>query len=139
MTSTAPCQIDALRLRRVMGRDSWKVPEPFGPSGFRMHHQETYQDTPLGSIIVTQDVAPNHQETGDLREWIHASMAFIHRPPSYDELTLLKRAVWRDKGTAYQVFAAADEHVNIHEYALHLWGHADGSPALPRFGALGTI
>ena len=42
-------------------------------------------------------------------------------------------------GYAYQVFAPPSEHVNIHEFALHLWGRLDGRSALPEFGAGGSI
>jgi hypothetical protein len=33
------------------------------------------------------------------------------------------------------VFAPPTDHVNIHEYALHLFGRLDGTPALPDFTA----
>jgi len=46
--------------------------------------------------------------------------------------------VW-PAGYAYQVFAPPSQHVNIHPYALHLWGKVDGSPTLPEFGKYGTI
>jgi hypothetical protein len=36
-------------------------------------------------------------------------------------------------GYAYEVHAPAKDHVNIHEYARHLWGRKDGKPALPDF------
>ncbi|TQK29408.1 hypothetical protein [Arthrobacter sp. SLBN-53] len=58
--------------------------------------------------------------------------------PTYDELGRLHRAAFGD-GYAYQVFAPAAQHVNIHQNALHLWGRADGPPCLPEFGLFGTI
>ena len=121
--------IDALRLRRVLGRRIWQVPEPFGPDGWQLVHQ-----TGQGSVIVT---AANH----DGMEWAHASMAYPTRLPTYLELTGLKRAVWGDAGWAMQVFAPASEHVNIHEHALHLWGLTSGArPAcIPDFAELGSI
>lgn len=33
----------------------------------------------------------------------------------------------------YQVFAPPSDHVNIHNYALHLFGRLNGKPALPDF------
>lgn len=121
--------IDALRLRRVMGRQLWHAPEPFGPDGWQM--VRALQAEPRSSVIVTCS------DQDDGREWIHASLAHPARVPSYDELVRLHRAAF--SGWAYQVFAPGAEHVNIHEYALHLWGLADGSPALPNFGRFGTI
>lgn len=62
----------------------------------------------------------------------------MHEMPTYDDLCLLHRAVFKD-GYAYQVFAPPSRHVNIHQYALHLWGRSDGKPVLPEFGCEGTI
>ncbi|KAB7753698.1 hypothetical protein MMUC44124_24195 [Mycolicibacterium mucogenicum DSM 44124] len=71
--------------------------------------------------------------------FIHASMSHIDRLPSYDELKALHQAAFGD-GWAYQVFAPPADHVNIHAYALHLWGRADGASCLPDFTCgMGTI
>lgn len=70
-------------------------------------------------------------------EWLHASISHPDRLPSYDELKALHRAAF--VGPAYQVFAAAADHVDIHPFTLHLWGRLDGARSLPDFGRLGTI
>lgn len=114
--------IDALALRRVMGRREWGPPEPKGPDGWRLTH--TGGD---GSVIVTCAMI-------DRVEWIHASMTRRGRVPSYDDLRLLHRAAFGD-GWAYQLFAPAADHVNIHPYALHIWGRLDGRPAMIDFVA----
>jgi hypothetical protein len=69
--------------------------------------------------------------------WIHASMAG-HKMPTYDDLALLHKAAFGD-GWAYQAFAPEADHVNIHQTCLHLWGRADGQPAMPNFGAYGVV
>lgn len=94
----------------------------FGPDGFRWYIRD-------GSVIVTQS------DHDDGVEWIHASIAFADRDPTYEELTVLHRGVFGRRRWAYQVFAPTARHVNIHEHALHLWGRADGTPVLPDFGA----
>ena len=105
--------VNALMLRRTFGRDDWLPPEPFGPDGWRMLARDR-----AASIIVT---CASH----DGAEWVHASIA---RPtmPTYDDLVTLHQAAWPAGGFAYQVFAPAERHVNIHEHALHLWGRRDG-------------
>lgn len=119
--------IDALRLRGVLGRKNWNAPEPFGPDGWSLTSAG-----PLGaSVIVTVSDQP------DGREWVHASIAGHGWMPTYDDLVVLHRAAF--DGPAYQVFAPSSEHINIHEYALHLWGRLDGRPALPDFGRYGSI
>ena len=117
--------IDALRLRHAWGRKAWEVPQPFGPDGWSMQSQDSES-----SIIVSCAAL-------DGVDWIHASIAHAAHLPSYPELVLLHRSVFN--GWAYQVFAPDADHVNIHEYALHLWGRLDGAPILPNFGASGTI
>lgn len=122
MTST----IDALGIRRRLGREIWSAPDRFGPDGWTFRGLAT-----PARIIVT---AADH----DGAEWWHAS---ISRPamPTYADLVRLHRAVWPN-GWAYQVFAPPADHVNIHSTALHLWGAPDRQPPrLPNFGALGTI
>lgn len=131
--------IDALRIRRVLGREMWGPPQPFGPAGWRL--QLVNDGTVLAEVLVSQAPQPMPGLEGiDETEWIHASMV-VEAPalPTYEDLCLLKRAVWGDVGEAYQVFAPADEHVNIHAGALHLWGRADGRRVLPAFGRLGRI
>jgi hypothetical protein len=127
MTDLIPTTVNGLRLRREFGRDDWDVPKRWGPDGWSMVKQDR-----TSSVIVsawTED---------DGVEWIHASIACEERTPGYDELKTLHRAVFGDRW-AYQVFAPDDDHVNIHPHALHLWGRVDGVPAMPNFGAQGTI
>ncbi len=98
-----------------------------------------------GSIIVSQSDNP---DTPGI-EWLHASLAWDHVMPTYEDLVLLHRAFFGRKRYAYQVFAPESEHISGtndrdglpgHEYALHLWGRIDGTPALPEFGSfLGRV
>jgi hypothetical protein len=109
-------------------RETWGVgsAEPFGPSGFTW---DNGRDT---RIIVTQ---ADH----DGIEVIHASISHPAKMPSYREMSALHRAVFGRKRHAYQCFVPVTEHVNIHDFTLHLWGRADGQPMLPDFGQYGSI
>jgi hypothetical protein len=115
-----PQSINAITVRRVLGRHEWSRPEMFGPDGwvFRRHDRSA-------SVIVT--VACH-----DGADWIHASIAGRDTMPSYEDLKLLHRAVFGE-WWAYQVFAPPSQHVNIHENALHLWGRLDRKAVLPLF------
>jgi hypothetical protein len=84
-----------------------------------------------GSVIVTQSDYPDG-------EWLHASLAWATRMPTYNEMTVLRDAVFGGRW-AIQVFAPPEFHVNIHEHALHLWGKATGERVHPNFGEGGTI
>jgi hypothetical protein len=120
MRVAAPTSFDALDIRRVLGRKLWAPPAPFGPDGWRLHR---YDES--GSVIVT---CSEHERD----DWIHASIAWAERMPTYEDLKLLHAAVFGDRW-AYQVFAPPTDHVNIHQFALHLFGRVDGKPALPDF------
>lgn len=113
-----------LLIRRALDRLAFRAPEPFGPDGWLYRR---FDDD--GQVIVT--CSDYHGA-----DWIHASIAHPDRLPDYDELALLHRAVF-GAGYAYQVFAPPSDHVNVHAYALHLWGRRDGAAALPDF-TLGT-
>lgn len=119
--------VDALRLRLVMGREHWNVPQQYGGDGWQMWHKND-----KGSVIVST------ADWDDHGEWTHASIAWADRLPTYEDLALLHEAVWPD-GFAYQVFAPPNRHVNFHQYALHLWGRTDGVNVLPDFGSGGMI
>jgi hypothetical protein len=112
--------INALAIRRTLGRGNWSTPVPHGLDGYYLVALD-------GSASVVVTCAPCE---GD--EWVHASIARRDRIPDYADLKLLHAAVFGD-GWAYQVFAPPSDHVNIHENALHLWGRLDGKPALPDF------
>jgi len=117
--------LDALDIRRRLGRKHWGAPIPFGPDGWILDSLRGH-----GRIIVT--VAEF-----DEAEWIHASISWHDRMPSYEDMKMLHRAVLG--GWAYEVFAPAADHVNIHQFARHLWSRLDGAPALPVFSLNGSI
>jgi hypothetical protein len=119
---------EPLNIRRRLGRGNWSTPAPYGPDGWSF-----VELAGESSVIVS---CSDH---ADGNEWVHASIARRDRMPSYDDLKLLHAAVFGE-GWAYQVFAPPGDHVNIHQYALHLWGRLDGKPSLPDFtGGFGSI
>lgn len=131
MTSTYT-NLNPLAIRKRLGKEDWAAPVPFGGDGWRF---DTKADR--GRIIVTcSEFTSIGEPSGQL--FVHASWSWSDRLPSYDELTLLHKAVWPE-GYAYQVFAPPSDHVNIHPYALHLWGRLDGDRMLPHFGKFGSI
>lgn len=121
--------IDALAVRKRLGRKEWAVPVQFGPDGWRLDRLDR-----TARIIAT--VGPTPQDDED--NWLHVSISRPSSMPTYEDLTMLHKVFWPD-GYAVQVFAPPAKHINIHSYALHLWGKPDGRIFLPDFGAMGTI
>lgn len=101
---------------------------PFGSAGVKV---------PIdggGLIIVSEATHP------DGIDWLHASISYPSTMPTYADLATLHSAVFGRRRWSYQLFAPETSHVNIHPYALHLWGRADGRSVLPDFGAeIGSI
>lgn len=125
-----PTHINIGQVRRSMGgRDLWYPPTPHGPDGWRLTSRA---GLPFRSVLVS---CANFEGV----EWIHASIACEERLPNYSEMYDLHRGVWGDDGYSYEIHPPKDQHVNIHQNALHLWGRADGKPVLPEFGKFGTI
>lgn len=129
--------INPLAIRKRLGKDRWGVPIPFGEDGWKFDNVPLPPTKMHGRVIVTCSDFTSIGEPAGL-EYVHASISWRERMPSYYELTALHKAVWPD-GYAYQVFAPPADHVNIAQYALHLWGRLDGKPLLPEFGKFGTI
>jgi hypothetical protein len=120
----------AKTLRRAGHRP--QPPQPWGPAGAAVTLVNA-SGGHLGSVIVSQS---RHD---DGVEWIHASIAWQDHTPTYEDLTVLKAGVFGDRREAYQIFPPADRHINIHQFALHLYGRADGARVLPDFAVGGSI
>jgi hypothetical protein len=71
-------------------------------------------------------------EESDGRDWLHVSVSRTQRLPSWKDLAYVKGLFIGAEHKAIQVFAPADEHVNIHPFCLHLFRCLDGDP-LPDF------
>jgi hypothetical protein len=121
--------LNALAIRRGLGPANYGPPEALGADTWRYTRKDR-----TGRVMVS--LCPYED---DAAVWIHASISWLDRTPSYEDLKLLHRAVFGDRH-AYQVFVPSDEHYNHHEYCLHLWGRLDGTRALPDFaGPGGTV
>ena len=123
------------------------VPRGYGPAGLAV---DIVSAGRRGTIIVTQApwLGPGAKaDPWKGLEFLHASISFTDQMPRYEDLALLHRAVFGRRRWAYQVFAPEASHINGkdtgmfgHEFALHLWGRADGAPMMPDQGSVfGTV
>lgn len=64
--------------------------------------------------------------------WRHISMSHPNKLPSYKEMCICKKAFCGDDKKVIQVFPPKSEHVNIHEFCLHLYCNLTGDN-LPDF------
>lgn len=114
--------INALAIRGRLRRDDYCAPYPLGGDSWVFDNFDG-----LRRIIVSHDPIA---EPGV--DWVHASISHREHMPTYADLKRMHDAVFRD-GWAYQVFAPPSDHINLHEFCLHLFGRLDGKPVLPDF------
>ena len=132
-----PIAVSIARVRKVWHTAGYTMSEwvPFGALGVRLHIVTSSEH---GTIIVSEGTPPAEVDPQQ-RDWLHASMSWQQRVPTYQELATLHLSVFGLTRFSYQVFAADDRHVNFHPNALHLWGLASGEQALPDFGKYGIV
>lgn len=53
--------------------------------------------------------------------WDHVSVSLRDRCPTWAELELVKRRLFEDHETAMQLHVPPADHINNHEFCLHLW------------------
>jgi hypothetical protein len=46
---------------------------------------------------------------------------YVKRCPTWEEMCYVKRLFWSGEEAAYQIHPPDNNHVNCHQYCLHLW------------------
>jgi len=57
--------------------------------------------------------------------WEHVSVSRRSRTPSYEDMDKIKREFWSDDLCVMQLHVPTQDHVNCHDYCLHLWHPTD--------------
>ena len=57
--------------------------------------------------------------------WEHVSVSRNSRTPSYEDMDWIKQNFWSDDQCVMQLHVPASDHVNCHNYCLHLWRPTD--------------
>lgn len=101
------------------------------PIGWVAANSNTWMNRSIGLVVILSGEVHNDSR------WLHLSVSRQSRVPSYDDLCLVKRVFIGDR-KAIQVFPPKAEHVNIHNYCLHLWACLDAD-SLPDFRVNGGL
>jgi len=64
-------------------------------------------------------------------DWEHVSVSLTARCPTWGEMDFIKRIFWRDDETVMQLHVPRNQHVNHHEFCLHMWKPINQSIPLP--------
>jgi len=97
--------------------DRWKKEEAFEwPPGSGNLASQCWSHRLMPSLKVLR----SESEMRDGSKWIHVSMSRPDQMPEYWEIVKVKDDFIGDQ-ESYQVFAKKKDHVNVHNYCLHLW------------------
>lgn len=108
-------------MRRLVIAPGWEYVSSWPEDG------AIYANRTLGlKVIVSQG------KEADGREWVHASLSRRSRMPTYEDMALVKRLFIGEEKKAIQIFPPGSEHVNIHNFCLHLF-HCVDEDVLPDF------
>ncbi len=103
--------------KTLLGHDlprHWRKMGTFGPDGYA-----------YTKLLVSLHVIETRANC-EGKEWLHVSVSYPDKLPTYDDLCEVKKTFIGDERTALQIFPPKVKHVNIHNYCLHLFCCLDG-------------
>lgn len=53
--------------------------------------------------------------------WDHVSVSLANRCPNWREMCYVKSLFWDDEQAVMQIHVPKSQHINIHEFCLHMW------------------
>jgi len=74
---------------------------------FRIHSLE---DKKIINIVASSDMG-----------WDHVSVSRIDRVPTWAEMEQVKRMFFKDDEVAMQLHVRPVDHINVHDFVLHIW------------------
>ena len=96
-----------------------KAPPPGWKYLGRMPIGEAYQHKATSLTVISSiDTIENENGTSKV---LHVSVSRKSRLPSWDDLKRAKNTFIGLDVDAYHVIPKADDHVNLHNYCMHLW------------------
>lgn len=63
--------------------------------------------------------------------WEHVSVSTRGRVPLWAEMEFIKRLFFEDHETCFQLHVPVTQHINVHEFCLHIWRPTDRDIPLP--------
>ena len=63
--------------------------------------------------------------------WEHVSVSHPDQCPTWEEMDMIKRKFWDDADVVMQLHVASGDHINIHNFCLHLWRPLNANIPLP--------
>jgi len=64
-------------------------------------------------------------------DWDQVSVSLPHRCPNWPEMDFIKKMFFEEDEVAFQLHVSIKDHINIHDYCLHLWRPQNQDIPLP--------
>ena len=72
------------------------------------------------SVIAT-DGDWKASDVGQEYSWQHVSVSLPDRSPTWEEMDYIKNLFWEPDEVVMQLHVGRKDHINIHNFCLHLW------------------
>lgn len=112
------------------------IPSNWKAIDIKSHSEEMFAFVRSDGLKILLSV--EWQDSDPETQWLHVSMSFRSKLPTYQDMKIVKSVFIGDDRIAFQVFPATDQHVNIHENTLHLFSCLT-KDILPDFRRAGGI
>jgi len=115
---------DMIRMRKIIDRPNipppnyWKQVESPAPKHMKVweHH-----------LVKLRVIYSRSRARSNGVEWHHISVSRPERIPTWEELKKVKDDFFGEEREAYHVIPKKKDHVNAHEYCMHLFAPVDWS------------
>lgn len=110
----------------------WLLAEPhrIRPPGYESRYGDNFgafripcalEGVRVQLIVLAADGNVSRDHLGDAHAWDHVSVSTEKRTPTWGEMDFIRNIFWLPEETVMQLHVPAKQHVNIHQYTLHLW------------------
>ncbi len=83
-------------------------------------------------LVTGFNVLRSKSTMNDGSEWVHVSVSLPDRLPTWAEIAKVKLEFIGGPQYAYHIVPAELDHVNVHNYCMHIWSPLDEKHVLPK-------
>jgi hypothetical protein len=80
-----------------------------------------FQQQVILRVVASRGGCPFGAERAEHNDWDHVSISTKSRCPTWEEMEFIKRLFFERDECAIQLHVPPRDHVNNHEYCLHIW------------------
>lgn len=102
----------------------FEVPEKFRVNNGPMGSDASYGNNGQFQIKTARLKNQILVQASDGAGWEHVSASFVHRCPTWEEMSMIKGMFWGDDDLVIQIHPPKSEYINNHPFCLHLWRKA---------------